>query len=242
MNGMPLPPPPRLAPSASDFADRVMASVAGQPRPTPARVFVRSVLRFRLRDAWAALATAGRLAFGPAGPIPTLVRVQSLLLLLVFTTLVSSGGAIAAAGAIRVIETQSHSPRVEQRLVVPPAGSSASPRWSPGPIASPSPVPLRDPAGTPRAVQRAGPPASKEGAGSGGTQSQNGKVGEPASEPRGSKGKPSQPSDGTSGNGSKSDDAASDGGRKPTSRTSEPSSNDGATRARDRGTGSDRDS
>ncbi len=109
------------------FIDRVMAQVAQEPRPTPARVFVGSVAHLRFRDAWSALATAGHLAFGRTGHIPALVRAQSLLLVLAFSVVVGSGGTLAAAGAIRVIEDRHETPRVERPVVVPPVSISPSP-------------------------------------------------------------------------------------------------------------------
>ncbi len=246
MNSVSQGPRPTPGSSASCFADGVMARVAQEPRPTPARVFVRSVLRFRLRDAWAALSTAARLALGPAGPIPTLVRVQSLLLLLVFTVLVSSGGALATAGAIRAIESQSRSPRVEQRLVVPPAGSSASPRWSPGPTVSPSPVQRREQAGKTRSNRSGETPAARRQDGVGGAQppDREGRQpsGERPNEPKRSGGAPKEQVDRNSRDSSGSVDEAGDGRKGLAPRTPEPAANQGAGRALGRGTGADRSS
>jgi len=123
------------------FVDRVMAQVAEEPQPTAARVFLRSVAGLRFRDAAAALATAGRFAFGRAAGVPALVRAQSLVLLLVLGVVVGSGGTLAAAGAIRVIEDRHVPAPVERPLVLP----QVSPRPAPDVSASPDAPPSRAP-------------------------------------------------------------------------------------------------
>ncbi len=138
MSRYPQPDRPQRPPLALGFSDRVMAQVAAEPRPTPARVVVRSALRLQLGDAWSALATAAHLAFGRTGPIPALVRMQSLVLLLAFTVALGAGSTLAAAGAIGVIESQNGPLRVDRPLVLPPA--SPSPRASVPPRPTPPPA------------------------------------------------------------------------------------------------------
>jgi hypothetical protein len=125
------------------FVDRVMAQVAEEPQPTATRVFLRSVAGLRFRDAAAALATAGHLAFGRAAGVPALVRAQSLVLLLVLGVVVGSGGTLAAAGAIRVIEDRHVPAPVERPLVLPQVSPRPAPDVSPSPDAPPSRAPYR---------------------------------------------------------------------------------------------------
>jgi hypothetical protein len=125
------------------FVDRVMAQVAEEPQPTATRVFLRSVAGLRFRDAAAALATAGHLAFGRAAGVPALVRAQSLVLLLVLGVVVGSGGTLAAAGAIRVIEDRHVPAPVERPLVLPQVSPRPAPDVSPSPDAPPSRKPDR---------------------------------------------------------------------------------------------------
>jgi|GEM_PF-6189560 len=134
------------------FSDRVMTQVAAEPRPTPARVFMRSMLHLRLRDAAAVLATAWHLAFGRTGPIPALVRVQSLVVLLVFTIAVGTGGTLAAAGAARIIESPREPRQVDRPLVLPPVSPGPNVGEPPSVRVSPSPSPsgLRREIGTGR--------------------------------------------------------------------------------------------
>ncbi len=144
------------------FSDRVMARVAAEPTPTPARVFLHSALRLRPRDAMATLVTAWHLAFGRSGPIPALVRVQSLVMLLVFTVVVSTGGTLAAAGAVRIVESPREPRQVDRQLVLPSA--------TPGPTISLRPVvpatPDPSPSGSPGAMER-GPAKEKPTSGAG---------------------------------------------------------------------------
>jgi len=124
------------------FGDRVMASVALEPTPTAARVFLRSLLTLRWHDAAAALATAWHLAFGASRSIPSFVRAQALALLVVTTLVLGTGGTFAAVGALRVLEGPSEPPVIDLPvLVVDP-----TPRLLPN-LANPSPSPDPDRAG-----------------------------------------------------------------------------------------------
>jgi len=121
------------------FADRVMAQVSQEPKPTPARVFLRSLLGLRLSAAMAALATAWHLAFGRTRTIPSLVRIQSLTLLLVLAVVVGTGGTLATAGALRMIDrpTDPTTPPLPTIVV----GPSPAPSVPPTPSVSPNPSP-----------------------------------------------------------------------------------------------------
>ncbi len=139
----PMGPPDPTRLRMGTFDDRVMASVALEPTPTAARVFVRSLLALRWREAAAALATAWHLAFGASRSIPSFVRAQALALLVVTTLVVGTGGTFAAAGALRVLEGRSEPPVIDLPvLVVDP-----TPRLMPN-LANPSPSPDPDRADT----------------------------------------------------------------------------------------------
>ncbi|MEA2026957.1 MAG: hypothetical protein U9O18_09740, partial [Chloroflexota bacterium] len=124
------------------FADRVMAQVSQEPKPTPARVFVRSLLALRPGAAVATLATAWHLAFGRTRAIPSLVRFQSLTLLLVLAVVVGTGGTLATAGALRVIDRPADPTTPPLPVIV--VGPSPAPTASPAPSASPSTSPTPD--------------------------------------------------------------------------------------------------
>ena len=119
------------------FADRVMAQVSQEPKPTPARVFVRSLLALRPGAAVAALATAWHLAFGHTRAIPSVVRFQSLTLLLVLAVVVGTGGTLATAGALRVIDRPADPTAPPLPVIV--VGPSPALNLSPTPSPSPTP-------------------------------------------------------------------------------------------------------
>jgi hypothetical protein len=211
------------------FVDRVMAQVAEEPQPTAARVFLRSVAGLRFRDAAAALATAGHLAFGRSVAVPAPVRAQSLVLLLLFTVVVGSGGALAAAGAIRVFEDRSVPPPVEQPLPLPQVSPDPPPDVTPSPDASPPSSPARDSAEPADAGRNEPTPAARKGDESrqdGPTREQDRGGG---GEPRQSGGKSGQPDrDGDQDrSGGTADDRAGDGGGRATPGAPEPAASGG---------------
>lgn len=137
-------PPTMRPPRTLAFADRVMAQVAVEPRPTPARVLLRSLRALRLGDAWAATTTAWHLALGGSGATPLLARFQSLALVLMLAVALGTGGTLAAAGAFRLVELSQTPPPPP----APPAVLEAAPSPSPSLIASPTPsdLPMASPA------------------------------------------------------------------------------------------------
>lgn len=202
------------------FVDRVMAQVAEEPQPTAARVFLRSVAGLRFRDAAAALATAGHLAFGRSVAVPTLVRAQSLVLLLVFTVVVGSGGTLAAAGAIRVIEDRNGPPPVERPLVVPQVSPSPALDASASPEPPTSSPPARDSLEETDAGHDEPTPATRKGD----DGRRDGPTREQSREARPSGGKAGQP-DGQPGgerSGATSNDRVGDGGGRAARASPEP--------------------
>ena len=127
------------------FTDRVMARVAEEPTPSPGRVFVRSLGRFAIRDALAALAAAWRLTFEPASPVATSARASAAALFLSVIIVVGVGGAFVAGGALSLLGPDGAAPQGP----IPAAAATESPT----PTATPSPSPT--PTATPSATQRA---------------------------------------------------------------------------------------
>ena len=93
-----------ISPSAW-FADQVMAAVALEPLPQPARAFKAALLSGRMRAAIASLGDARRVAGG--GSAPVFVRAQALALVLVLTigSLALAGG--ATVGAVGFLNARS---------------------------------------------------------------------------------------------------------------------------------------
>jgi uncharacterized membrane protein YgcG len=111
------------------FEDRVMAAIADEPMPRPARGlgFLGTV-----REAWAVAFGAGR---------PLAMRAQALALLLILAVAVGSVGSVAVVGASRLLGP----------AVPPPTTPSPAPSPSPLPSpVSPSPSPSTSPTATPR--------------------------------------------------------------------------------------------
>ena len=87
-----------------DFADRVMAAVGDEPRPSPTRSFIDALRARSLGDAVAAFRVALHLATVRRWSVGPRVRVQALALVL--GILVALGvGSIAAAGAMSLVAT-----------------------------------------------------------------------------------------------------------------------------------------
>ena len=129
------------------FTDRVMARVAEESTPSPGRVFMRSLGRLAIRDAFAALAAAWRLAFEPASPVATSARAAAAALFLSVIILVGVGGAFVTGGALSLLGPDGAPP--EQ--VAPAAAPTESPAATIAPTPSPSPTPVATPSVTERA-------------------------------------------------------------------------------------------
>lgn len=146
-----------VAPPAG-FTDRVMASIAGEPLPQPARAFGTAVAGRRLGAALASIGDAWRVVVGGRAPIA--VRAQALALVLVVTvgSLAVAGG--AAVGAIDLFDaTQAPHPSPTE-----PQPSSTPER--PSPSSSPSPSVTTPPPAEPTPTSEGGdtPEATDTGA------------------------------------------------------------------------------
>ena len=114
-----------VRPSA-DFADRVMASIAGQPGPAPVRAAGAAVRRGSLAALLASFRDAWRVTFGTGFPVAA--RAQALALVLVVGGLVATSGAVTA-GALGAFTAHGPAPEPSQAvaspLVTPTATSPA---------------------------------------------------------------------------------------------------------------------
>jgi hypothetical protein len=139
------------------FADRVMASIAREPLPQPARAFGAAVAARRLGAAVASIGDAWRVAVG--GRAPMAVRAQALALVLVVAagSLALAGG--ATVGAIDLLNAN------QPPQPSPTAPQPSEPQPSPSPTPSFTPEPSTEPAPTSEATDT--PEATDNG---GGTQ------------------------------------------------------------------------
>ena len=150
--------PPRSRPLAGgSFTDRVMSRVAVEPTPSPGRVLLRSLRHLALRDAFAALMAAWRLAFEPTGSVSPATRASAAGVFLSVVLIVGVGSAMVSAGALAILGSDG------QQLPVPAASPSTSP--SVVPEASPSPSPSVEPSPSPSPSARPTPtPTAKPSA------------------------------------------------------------------------------
>jgi hypothetical protein len=137
------------------FADRVMAAVANEPLPQPARAFGVALLGGRLRPAIASLGDAWRVLGG--GSRPLVVRAQALALVLVVTigSLAIAGG--ATVGAIDLLSAIA--PVTPPPTTPAPTGPITSPLPSVSPSSTPDPSPdaSLDASPTPEATETTQP-------------------------------------------------------------------------------------
>jgi hypothetical protein len=137
------------------FADRVMAAVANEPLPQPARAFGVALLGGRLRPAIASLGDAWRVLGG--GSRPLVVRAQALALVMVVTigSLAIAGG--ATVGAIDLLSAIA--PVTPPPTTPAPTGPITSPLPSVSPSSTPDPSPdaSLDASPTPEATETTQP-------------------------------------------------------------------------------------
>lgn len=107
------------------LVDDVMARVEAEPVPTAGRAFVRAVRRGAPVQAFAALATAWRLATLRTRPVPLLTRVRAAALAL------GVGGVLATSSAVALASVASVAQQVAVRL-------GETPRLEPVRSATPS--------------------------------------------------------------------------------------------------------
>jgi len=121
-------------PSAA-FADRVMAAVAAEPVPAPARAAGSALRRGAIAAFVLSIRDAFRVTFG--GGFPAMVRAQALALVLVVAAL-GAGTTYGAAAALGLLGGP-QPPSVIPSPVLPLRGEDASPSPSPSPSPSVSP-------------------------------------------------------------------------------------------------------
>jgi uncharacterized membrane protein YgcG len=146
-----------MAPSAA-FTDRIMAAVAHEPVPQPARAFGAALAARRMGAAVASIGDAWRVLVG--GSTPLAVRAQALALVLVVAvgSLAVAGG--VTVGAIDLLNANQppHPSPTAPQPTEPPSSPSPSPSPNPSPSLSPSTTvePSTDAAPTPDATETPG--------------------------------------------------------------------------------------
>jgi cell division septation protein DedD len=145
----------------SGFTDQIMASIADQPLPQPARAFGAALLGGRLRAAVASIGDAWRVAFGGVGPIGVRAQALALVLVVAIGSLGLVGG--AAVGAANVLTANPTTPPGTPLTSAPtPATITETP--------SPSPEPSQSPEGSPEASPSEGSGSPEPTPTSGGTE------------------------------------------------------------------------
>jgi len=114
------------------FADRVMAAIADEPLPQPARAFRLALGAGRVGAAIAAVRDAARLISVPRVPLAVRAQAFALVLIVAIGSLGVVGGAAVGASAL----LRGTTPPVPSPSVPLP---SDSPSPSPSPTMSPSP-------------------------------------------------------------------------------------------------------
>jgi uncharacterized membrane protein YgcG len=211
-----LPPPP-------DFTDRVMAAVAHEPLPQPARAFGAAILAGRIRAAVAAVGDAGRVA--TRGFAPVAIRVQALALILVVAGLGVALAGGAAVGAINVLTSPS-SPSQPVPSFVPSVSPSVGPTDSPSPsnAATAEPTDSASPPDTPEPTETVEPTHSDDHTGGGSPATLAPRTPEPTDDHGDSSGSGGSDSSGSSGSGSGDSGSSGSGGG---GSTETPSATDG---------------
>jgi uncharacterized membrane protein YgcG len=139
------------------FADRVMAAVAAEPLPQPARAFRVALVAGRFRAATASVADAWRVVVGGSTPLGVRAQALALVLVVAIGSLAVAGG--AAVGAIDVLNAN-HG--LVPSPTMPPPSQLSSPQPTPSPSLTPDPAftpeatETTEPTETPRATQRTG--------------------------------------------------------------------------------------
>jgi hypothetical protein len=124
-----------------DLVARVMAGVAREPRPTPARALAAALRHGAAREAMASVATAWRLGTMRGRRVAPAVRARSLVLAVGVTGMLATSGVIAfasVADAARHVVGQAGLGEIHH-----PAAAPAAPTTTP--FGSPSPLPAAAP-------------------------------------------------------------------------------------------------
>ena len=135
-----------LAVSASaELVDRVMAAIATEPLPAPARSAGRAVRSGRFGAGVAAILDAWHVA--RSGGRPVALRVQAFSLVLVVVVALGSLGGLVAVGTLNLLSP--HPTESPIPVASPTPEPSPSPSPTPTPTSSPSPSPAPSPSVTP---------------------------------------------------------------------------------------------
>lgn len=192
-----------LAPTAG-FEDRVMAAIAGEPRPG---VIVAGGFMATLRQAWRTASSGGR---------PLVLRGQAFALLLIVALAVGSLGSVAVIGSARLLlpdglppPTVLSSPPPSLNESTPSPSPSRSPSPSPSPTVTPSPTETVEPSGT---DDHGGSSGSGSGNGSGSGSSSGGDDSSGSGGTSGGDEETSEPTDESSGPGSGDDETSDSSG------------------------------
>ena len=109
----------RIVLTATEFNERVMASIALAPNPTPTRTFLAALRSRAIRDAVAALWVAWHLGTVRTWHVAPRVRARSFALVLAVSSVLATGG-LAAAAAVHSVVPQ----RDDRNPISAPSGSS----------------------------------------------------------------------------------------------------------------------
>jgi hypothetical protein len=139
-----------VRPSA-DFADRVMAAVAAEPSPAPARAAGAALRRLSLGGILVSFRDAWRVSFGAGFPVAA--RAQALALVIVAGGLLATSG-VVTAGALGAFN--SHGPEP-----APTTQATAAPTSTPEPTTTPEPSEVVGPNGTIEPNQSGSPEPSE---------------------------------------------------------------------------------
>ena len=152
--------------STPALADRVMAAVAGEPAPAPARLAGRALRRRSLGGFLVALRDAWRVTVSPGFPMA--VRAQAIALVLVVLG-AATGSGMVTAGALGLFDQQPPSPGPSITVPPSPEVTSATPEGSTSPQPSESAEPSESPGESPEPSDTAEPSSDGGSGGSSGT-------------------------------------------------------------------------
>jgi len=141
--------------AAGGFVDRVMAAIAAEPLPQPARAFAAALLGGRLRAAAASVADSWRVVVG--GSAPRVVRAQAFALVLVVAI---ASLAVASGVAVGASDLLGNQPQLPAPTTHVP--SNAAPIASPSPSAEPISAPERSTPPSPTTQATETPQRSQE--------------------------------------------------------------------------------
>ena len=138
------------------FVDRVMAAVAAEPLPQPARAFGLALLAGRLRAAGAAFGDSLRVVVGGSTPLAVRAQALGLVLVVAIGSIAVAGG--AAVGAFDLLTANPPPPPGPTTQI--PSELLSSPMPTPSPSAThderPYASPTSEPTETPKSIETPG--------------------------------------------------------------------------------------